>query len=121
MENNRGCLLDKVIDLLDEMASNKNYKPTFLFKNCIYKYNAETKYYEPSFMGLYKMYMILNDEIEIIEETPKKIEEIDLTIAYLNNTFQEQCLNDIVGIQNKINELVDKVNYLLEKSDSNDN
>ena len=64
----------KIIDLLVKMSNDENYKPTFEFKKNIYKYNEKTKYYEPSFMGLWKIYMILNDEVEIIEED-KKIEK----------------------------------------------
>lgn len=66
----------KVIELLNKMANDENYKPTFKYKDNIYQYDFKTKYYIPSFMGLYKIYMILNDEVEIIEE-PKKIEKID--------------------------------------------
>ena len=50
----------KVIDLLVKMGKDKNYKPTFKYKNAIYQYDFKTKYYTPSFMGLYKIYMILN-------------------------------------------------------------
>lgn len=58
----------KVIDMLVKMGKDKNYKPTFKYKNTIYQYDFKTKYYMPSFMGLYKIYMILNDEVEIIDD-----------------------------------------------------
>lgn len=58
----------KVIDMLVKMGKDENYKPTFKYKDNIYQYDFKTKYYMPSFMGLYKIYMILNDEVEIIDD-----------------------------------------------------
>lgn len=108
----------KVIDMLVKMANDKNYKPTFKFERNTYKYNKETKYYEPSFMGLWKIYMILNDEVEIIEEQ-RKIEKI----KQLNNVAgckelikleDKQQINNHI-LKDKINELVDEINNLKEK------
>lgn len=107
----------KVIDMLVKMANDKNYKPTFKFERNTYKYNKETKYYEPSFMGLWKIYMILNDEVEIIEEQ-RKIEKI----KQLNNVAgckelieleDKQQINNHI-LKDKINELVDEINNLKE-------
>ena len=108
----------KVIDMLVKMANDKNYKPTFKFERNTYKYNKETKYYEPSFMGLWKIYMILNDEVEIIEEQ-RKIEKI----KQLNNVAgckelieleDKQQINNHI-LKDKINELVDEINNLKGK------
>lgn len=102
----------KVIDLLNKIANNDNYKPTFKFRDCIYKYNAVTKYYEPSFMGLYKLYMILNDEVEIIED--KKIEKLD--IEMFTSIQQNFKMNDLM-LSDKINEIIDAINELKGKSE----
>lgn len=106
----------KIIDLLVKMSNDENYKPTFEFKKNIYKYNEKTKYYEPSFMGLWKIYMILNDEVEIIEED-KKIEKI----GYLDNAdgsfWLENTLYNSEPIKilcKKLNELIDEINNLKE-------
>ena len=108
----------KVIDMLVKMGKDKNYKPTFKYKDTIYQYDFKTKYYTPSFMGLYKIYIILNDEVEIIEET-KKIEKI----KQLNNVANckelieledKQQINNHI-LKNKINELIDEINNLKEK------
>lgn len=108
----------KVIDLLNKMASDVSYKPTFLFRGGVYKYNAETKYYEPSFMALYKIFMILNDEVEIIEEVekPKKIEPLEFkyTNTYGNVSQHKASERDIID---KINEISKAVNYLLKKEE----
>ena len=107
----------KVIDMLVKMGKDKNYKPTFKYKDTIYQYDFKTKYYTPSFMGLYKIYMILNDEVEIIEEQ-KKIEKI----KQLNNVANckelieledKQQINNHI-LKNKINELIDEINNLKE-------
>jgi hypothetical protein len=108
----------KVIDMLVKMGKDKNYKPTFKYKDTIYQYDFKTKYYTPSFMGLYKIYMILNDEVETIEETKKieKIDEIlridDLIPPYGENEYK--VWKNIIIQQNKINELVDEINNLKE-------
>lgn len=106
----------KVIDMLVKMGKDKNYKPTFKYKDTIYQYDFKTKYYMPSFMGLYKIYMILNDEVEIIEE-PNKIEKIDETLRiddlippYGENEYK--AWKNIIIQQNKINELIDEINNL---------
>lgn len=108
----------KVIDMLVKMGKDKNYKPTFKYKDTIYQYDFKTKYYTPSFMGLYKIYMILNDEVEIIEE-PKKIGKI----KQLNNVADckelieledKQQINNHI-LKDKINELIDEINNLKEK------
>ena len=111
----------KVIDLLNKMANNVNYKPSFKFRDCTYKYNVKTKYYEPSFMGLYKLYMILNDEVEIIEED-KDIEELNLMFP-ISNGIKNTELGGFVSIYNsnltnikyKIDEIIDELNKLKNK------
>lgn len=108
----------KVIDMLVKMANDKNYKPTFKFERSTYKYNEDTKYYEPSFMGLWKIYMILNDEVEIIEE-PKKIEKIKqlnnvANCKELTELEDKQQINNHI-LKDKINKLIDEINSLKEK------
>ena len=105
----------KVIDMLVKMGKDKNYKPTFKYKDTIYQYDFKTKYYTPSFMGLYKIYMILNDEIEIIEE-PKKIEKITVrekTLSFPNGEWTARNMDKAFAI--KINELIDEINNLKEE------
>lgn len=98
----------KVIDMLVKMGKDENYKPTFKYKDNIYQYDFKTKYYMPSFMGLYKIYMILNDEVEIIEE-PKKIEKIDFGTL---NTQKEKNR----AMKDTINKLIDEINNLKENN-----
>lgn len=62
-----------VIDLLIRMARDKDYKPTFKYRFNTYRYDKKTKSYIPSFLGLYKLYAILNEEIEIINEKASKL------------------------------------------------
>ena len=121
----------KIIDLLVKMANDKNYKPTFKYKNTIYQYDFKTKYYMPSFMGLYKIYMILNDEVEIIEErnychsNSHKIEKLEVYVEQGSGDYSANILKlspddeweiDIVLYTAicKINELIDEINNLKE-------
>lgn len=111
----------KVIDLLVKMANDKNYKPTFKFEGSTYKYNKDTKYYEPSFMGLWKIYMILNDEVEIIEEL-KKIKYPILHKTAPSETTGDQMPNwrnlidcNFEYLNKTICQLIDEINNLKEK------
>ena len=110
----------KVIDMLVKMGKDKNYKPTFKYKDTIYQYDFKTKYYMPSLMGLYKIYMILNDEVEIIEES-KKIEKIEMYQDeeghyFLNKQDRKVYVNcdEIDFMVDKFNELIDEINNLKE-------
>ena len=109
----------KVIDLLVKMGKDKNYKPTFKYKNAIYQYDFATKYYMPSFMGLYKIYMILNDYVEIIEE-PKKIEKISwsekesLSGNLVASKKQEILARRTEKLKSSLNELIDEINNIKE-------
>lgn len=105
----------KVIDMLVKMEKDKNYKPTFKFKNNIYQYDFETKCYIPSFMGLWKIYMILNDEVEIIEETNKirKITIREKTLGFPNGEWVARNMDKAFAI--KINELIDEIKNLKEE------
>ena len=111
----------KVIDMLVKMGKDKNYKPTFKYKDTTYQYDFKTKYYMPSFMGLYKIYMILNDEVEIIEEQ-KKIEKIEMYQDeeghyFLNKQDKKVYVNcdEMDFMVDKFNELIDEINNSKEK------
>ena len=64
----------KVIDLLNKIANDQNYRPDFMYRGTKYKYQKEFGDYQNewnyrwgAFAG-WCVNMILNDEIEIIEE-----------------------------------------------------
>lgn len=73
---------------------------------------------------------VLNDEIEIIEDKPKKIKKIETrsccgytNIIDIDETGEHHFTTNRKDIDiyiPKINELIEQVNYLLEKSDSNE-
>ena len=60
-------------------------------------------------MGLWKIYMILNDEVEIIED-PKKIKKLPKEITDNACATRDQKI-----IANKIDELIDEINKLKEE------
>lgn len=104
----------KVIDLLVKMA-NKEIEDGFKFKISDYEYFIEhNKIYYVNDEGItcelkQIKFMCLNDAIEIIEEKPKKIDSLGL----FSDEYEEKiCL--------KIEELIQAVNCLREKSDKNE-
>ena len=121
----------KVIDMLVKMGKDKNYKPTFKYKDTIYRYDFKTKYYTPSFMGLYKIYMILNDEVEIIKEpnyyhsNSHKIEKLEVYVEQGSGDYSANILRlspdgeweidvALYTTIGKLNELIDEINNLKE-------
>ncbi len=108
----------KIIDILNKMADGTLEDGfEFRYKNKIYKYKKEIDAiidsrkmelgYGIDLGQEYIVEQILNDEVEVIEET-KDIEELDMCNFGHNNTISKQEA-DII---NKINELVRAVNKL---------
>lgn len=104
----------KIIDLLNKMSKDKNYKPTVKYCGETYTYNEQIDIYksdnENSDYGLFSGWIlenILNDEVEVIEEN-KEIEEFETEYTMRQMDIQ---------FQNKINELVRQVNKLTKESE----
>ena len=105
----------KVIDLLVKIANGEEVPKKIIYKDRVrefdyedkdYTYISDTDYY--LFHDILvegtgdKMVTGLNDEIEIIEDTPKKIEHI-----HLANIPEERRW---FTFRDKINEIIDKIN-----------
>ena len=118
----------KVIDLLNKIANNEEVPKEIMYKTHYWKYNKERNDYRDEDNDFvfscsnYDIVGMLNYEIEIIEEKPKKIEELKSTISYYFTYEDERLTEDFSGISkhlitniDKINELTKAVNYLLEK------
>lgn len=107
----------KVIDLLNKIANNEEVPEKIKYKNKIYfrtwsDYMGDEpidEYYYDSEENSWNetLSLKLEDEIEIIEEKPKKIEEIKINLKS-TKPYTDQ-------IEIKLNELTKAVNYLLEK------
>lgn len=105
----------KVIDLLNKMANDKNYRPTVKFLTATYKYNEKVEDYENNInsdWGIFSDHTInniLNDEVELIEDEADidNIEELD---TY--ETVETYDWQDVDTNRMKINELVQAVNQL---------
>ena len=101
----------KVIDLLDKIANNEleeNTKIKMLGSNYVYKngyLTVDTKIMKEFYISQ----RLLNDNVEIIEEKPKKIEEC--------KSYEDfEGIDDYIEhLRDKINKLTKAVNYLLEK------
>lgn len=95
----------KIIDLLNMISKGEEVPKKIKYNKKIYEYSQKDNRYHnveggldlSSIFGDYN-FNYLNDEIEIIEEKPKKLTHLDFA--------------DKVAVGNKINEIID---YLLEK------
>ncbi len=105
----------KVIDLLVDIANNGVHEVTKYFKY----FNRLREEYDIRMVRLEEIYYVLNygmtdinDEVEIIEDTPKedkKIEKLDFTDRTLtssNGFLLQYCID----LADKIDEIIDKVN-----------
>ena len=102
----------KIIDILNKMFKDENYRPTVKYDEKIYTYKELPGNYKSSDenadYGIFSEYVlenILNDEVEVIEEN-KEIEEFrtEYTMRQMDKQFED-----------KINELVRAVNELIKE------
>ena len=104
----------KVIDLLVKIANEDEIPEIVKYDDYLLTYDEDTQdyYNEPSctYSLLNDIHYKLNDEVEIIEDTPKKIEHI-----HLANIPEERRW---FTFRDKINEIIDKIN---EDSNERDN
>ena len=109
----------KIIDLLNKIADGKELPKKFMCKGHLY-YRQKTKgvcYRCDELNEIFEECFVfedLNDTIEIIEE-PKKIEKC--------KNYEDFLATDdyIEHLKNKINELIDEINNLKEKSNESIN
>lgn len=114
----------KIIDILNKMA-NRTLEDGFKFKydSDIYRYNKEKNEirsieYDDSLVEYYKIEMILNKEVEVIEEN-KRIEELSWAVYlklkkghYNIENILNRIREDLKEHRDKINELVRAVNKI---------
>jgi len=101
----------KVIDLLNKIANGEDVPKKIKFLDKQYTFEEEYKKYyrhgviSDSFEDDWYIFKILNDEVEIIEDTPKEDKKIEkLDISGLCNT--EITLKYF----HKLNEIIDFIN-----------
>lgn len=104
----------KVIDLLNKMANDKDYRPTVSFLGVTFTYNTIVGDYEndgDSNYGIFTNYVIeniLNDEVGVIKEK-KGIEELPILPEY---TY---AAKEVAENRLKINEIIKKLKESEEK------
>lgn len=133
----------KIIDLLVKNANGEEMPKIISFRNERYIWNEYGYYsidstviddegdeYAPSLLHGFNLFQpnVINDDVEIIEEIekPKKIEKIKMS----GNEFYSEYIESWIEkskydayceyLSNKLNEIIDSVNYLLEKSDKDE-
>lgn len=115
----------KVIDLLNKMANDKNYRPTVKFLAATYKYNEKMEDYESdinSDWGIFSDYTInniLNDTVKLIEDETIDIDNINLDKIIKVFEDIEMCLDRLsVKIssagQGSIDNYLDRYKYDLQ-------
>lgn len=111
----------KVIDLLNKIANGEEVPKKIKWEDTIYAYSDYDKDYlefpfsEEEYSGLFNMKdsiltQFLNDEVEIIEDTPKEDKKIE---KFYFSVYQDQKLGGrevIEPLETKINEIIDKIN-----------
>lgn len=104
----------KIIDLLVKIANREEMPKKIMYDDVIYTYDEYRTYYDDKGNILwddYNLYnfLILNDEVEIIEE-PKKIEKCKNYEDFLE-------IDDYIEyLKHKIDELIIEINKLKENN-----
>lgn len=108
----------KIIDILNKIA-NGTLEDGFKFKydSDIYRYNKEKNEirsieYDDSLVEYYKIEMILNKEVEVIEEN-KRIEELSWAVYLELKKGHYNIENILNGIREDLKEHRDKINELV--------
>lgn len=126
----------KIIDLLQDIAKGRDVPKMIKWNNLIWVYDKKSNdyfndddYLFPS-INSYDIYSFLNSYVEILEEKTEKIEKYVNTYVLCDSDFYEKdniCSKATAIIDkafeeysHSLNEVIDKVNKLLEKSGENE-
>ena len=118
----------KIIDLLNKIANGEDVPKKIKFRNIIYNWDIvgylhyeDEHCSEKAFLEGYRTDMCLNEEVEIIEDTPKedkKIEKLNLS-DWWEITSAEDCKPEMLAeifnknakaFSSKINEMIEILN-----------
>ena len=118
----------KVIDLLVKIANGKEVPKKIKYKNEVREYVYDDRdYVNSNSSEFYLFYNImkegkgsdfanaLNDEVEIIEDTPKENKKIE---KFYFSVYQDQKLGGrevVEPLETKINEIINKINENVKK------
>ena len=118
----------KIIDLLNKIANGEEVPEKIKYLTINYIYDSDNQiYYKENYQDIgnygdllmelssHKGIVALNDEIEIIEDTPKEDKKIEKLDLQYNDTikgikFEEQILMYCDNLQFKINKIIDRLN-----------
>ena len=119
----------KIVDLIIKIANKEEVPYRIKYNGNIYEFSEETQnYLRPVNLGLEflineDIVRLLNDEVEIIEETPKN-EIVEIPKHIPNDVIQD--LNrtvypgDVKCIAHKVNEIINYLQYKEKKEEQED-
>ena len=117
----------KVIDLLVKIANGEEVPKKIKYANCIYYLDDEwidVCYRREDNKRIFEEFFVfenLNDEIEIIEDTPKEDKKIEKLDYCEENTFMKQkettylSQNERLLLDSNFKELGKKINEIIDK------
>ena len=117
----------KIIDLLNKIANKEEVPKKIKWGEFELEWE-ELGYHDYKFLGtgnhlLFQGFAtsVLNDEVEIIEEELKPLEDLNLTRIDINKECQvygvtkKEIILDIQTIQGYVNKIIDKINKMEDK------
>ena len=121
----------KVIDLLNKIANGEEVPEKIKYITTNYIYDSDNQiYYKENYQDIgnysdllmelssHKGIVALNDEVEIIEDTPKEDKKIDKLEIY--DDMINWCCNGRV-INDTEKDIIDKLNEIIERLNGEDN
>ena len=115
----------KIIDLLNKIANNEELPKKIKWQGQIYEYSNFNRFYYQNNWSMYRDFYTegncLNDEVEILDEEPKKIEKWGEGALEEMEKCTDYTLEDLQKyiriLAETQNELIDEINNLKEKKD----
>ena len=111
----------KIIDLAEKQKNNEILPKHIRYENEDLYFDGVTYYDKEGNNDFFDILAMNNgalthlyDEVEIIEEKPKHIEELEI-LGFRNLNNYEKL--EVERLKNKINELIKTMNYLLDKEE----
>lgn len=111
----------KIIDLLNKIANGKKLPKRIKWRDKIWDYIEKEQDYINHNIYFFEGFTqirtkdFVTDTVEIIEDTPKKIEKIKVLKYDTFDRKQKSAYENMVKLADKLNEIIDKINEMESK------